>query len=230
MTRRWTRPCPGASPNVRAVLVRRAADFAAAEDAVQDALVETVRRWPDGPPRGPKGWLVTVAWREFLDQAGDVVTVLRVLHLDVNEGRAPDRQPRRPAQPRGRLGGADGPRAALAALAELGPARPRHTAAAACLHERGGEPATAARLYAEAVHQASSLAERDCLPRQAARLNTHRDRRQPTLTAFRTGTWQTWPSGAGPPARAAHPPPAADRPTVSARVRPPSPRCPTNYR
>jgi predicted RNA polymerase sigma factor len=23
--------------------------------------------WPDGPPRDPKGWLVTVAWRRFLD-------------------------------------------------------------------------------------------------------------------------------------------------------------------
>ena len=49
------------------VLVRRGADFAAAEDAVQDALVEAVRTWPDDPPRDPKGWLVTVAWRRFLD-------------------------------------------------------------------------------------------------------------------------------------------------------------------
>src|SRR5438067_12778401 len=51
------------------VLVRRGADFAAAEDAVEDALVEAVRVWPDGPPRDPKGWLVTVAWRKFLDAA-----------------------------------------------------------------------------------------------------------------------------------------------------------------
>jgi len=49
------------------VLVRRGADFASAEDAVQDALVEAVQRWPDDPPRDPKGWLVTVAWRKFLD-------------------------------------------------------------------------------------------------------------------------------------------------------------------
>ncbi|WP_460064088.1 RNA polymerase sigma factor [Streptomyces sp. YKOK-I1] len=55
------------TPNVLAVLVRRGADFAAAEDAVQDALVEAVRVWPDDPPRDPKGWLVTVAWRRFLD-------------------------------------------------------------------------------------------------------------------------------------------------------------------
>ena len=55
------------TPSVLGILVRRGADFAAAEDAVQDALVEAVRVWPDDPPRDPKGWLVTVAWRRFLD-------------------------------------------------------------------------------------------------------------------------------------------------------------------
>jgi RNA polymerase sigma factor (sigma-70 family) len=53
---------------VLGVLVRRGADFAAAEDAVQEALVEAVRRWPDGPPDDPKAWLVTVAWRKLLDE------------------------------------------------------------------------------------------------------------------------------------------------------------------
>jgi RNA polymerase sigma factor (sigma-70 family) len=56
-------------PAAIGVIVRRGADFAAAEDAVQDALVEAVRVWPDDPPRDPKGWLVTVAWRKFLDAA-----------------------------------------------------------------------------------------------------------------------------------------------------------------
>ncbi|MFF2653770.1 RNA polymerase sigma factor [Streptomyces sp. NPDC058045] len=54
-------------PAVIGVLVRRGADFAAAEDAVQDALLEAVRRWPDEPPKDPKGWLITVAWRRHLD-------------------------------------------------------------------------------------------------------------------------------------------------------------------
>jgi RNA polymerase sigma factor (sigma-70 family) len=54
-------------PSVIAVLVRRGADFAAAEDAVQEALVEAVRSWDNDPPREPKGWLVTVAWRKYLD-------------------------------------------------------------------------------------------------------------------------------------------------------------------
>ncbi|MFJ7247990.1 RNA polymerase sigma factor [Kitasatospora sp. NPDC098652] len=57
----------GLTPGVLAVLVRRGADFAAAEDAVQEALVEAVRGWASDPPRDPKGWLVTVAWRKFLD-------------------------------------------------------------------------------------------------------------------------------------------------------------------
>lgn len=55
------------TPSVLGILVRRGADFAAAEDAVQDALVEAVRTWPDDPPRDPKGWLVSRAWRRFLD-------------------------------------------------------------------------------------------------------------------------------------------------------------------
>ncbi|WP_370409347.1 RNA polymerase sigma factor [Streptomyces fradiae] len=368
------------TPGVLTVLVRRGADFAAAEDAVQDALVEAVRVWPAEPPRDPKGWLVTVAWRKFLDatradaarrrreervevepepgpaaqaddtlrlyflcahpslspssavaltlravgglttrqiaaaylvpeatmaqrisrakrtvsdvrfdRPGDVGTVLRVLYLVFNEGYSGDvdlaaeairltrqlaaaidhpevagllalmllhharrasrtgpdgglvplaEQDRRrwdttliaegveilqAALARDRLGEfqaqaaiaalhadaptagetdwvqivewydelarfndspvvrlnravavgeADGPRAGLAALADLDSALPRYAAAAAYLHERAGDLTTAARLYADAAHQAPNLAERDYLTRQAARLNT----------------------------------------------------------
>ncbi|MCM2415595.1 RNA polymerase sigma factor [Streptomyces sp. RKAG290] len=372
------------TPGVLAVLVRRGADFAAAEDAVQDALVEALRVWPDDPPRDAKGWLITVAWRKFLDamrsdaarrrredlvdeelppgpgqppavddtlqlyflcahpsltpasavaltlravggltthqiaqaylvpeptmaqrisrakrtvsgvrfdQPGDVATVLRVLYLVFNEGYSGDvdlaaeairltrqlaaavdhpeaagllalmllhhaRRAARTAsdgslvplaeQDRGRwdtgsiaegvgilqaalardrlgefqaqaaiaalhadaptaeetdwvqivewydelvrltdspvvrlnravaVGEADGPRAGLAALAALDVSLPRHAAVAAHLHERDGNLAAAARLYAEAAHKAPNLAERDHLTRQAARLNTRR--------------------------------------------------------
>ncbi|MEW1686910.1 RNA polymerase sigma factor [Streptomyces sp. NPDC091265] len=372
------------TPGVLAVLVRRGADFAAAEDAVQDALVEALRVWPDDPPRDAKGWLITVAWRKFLDavrsdaarrrredlvdeelppgpgqppavddtlqlyflcahpsltpasavaltlravgglttrqiaqaylvpeptmaqrisrakrtvsgvrfdQPGDVATVLRVLYLVFNEGYSGDvdlaaeairltrqlaaavdhpeaagllalmllhhaRRAARTAsdgslvplaeQDRGRwdtgaiaegvgilqaslardrlgefqaqaaiaalhadaptaeetdwvqivewydelvrltdspvvrlnravaVGEADGPRAGLAALAALDVSLPRHAAVAAHLHERDGNLAAAARLYAEAAHKAPNLAERDHLTRQAARLNTPR--------------------------------------------------------
>lgn len=390
------------TPSVLGILVRRGADFAAAEDAVQDALVEAVRVWPAGPSpsssssggliRDPKGWLVTVAWRRFLDatradtarrlredrvdgepaagpapavddtlqlyflcahpsltpssavaltlravgglttrqiaqaylvpeatmaqrisrakrtvtgvpldRPGDVATVLRVLYLVFNEGYSGDvdlaaeairltrrlsaaidhpevagllalmllHHARRAAritpdgslvplaeQDRGRwdtgsiaegveilqaalardrlgefqaqaaiaalhadaptaeetdwvqivewydelarltdspvvrlnravaVGEADGPRAGLAALAAVhdsspgsrlrsgkGPPIPRHDAVAAYLHERDGDLATAARLYAEAARKAPNLAEREHLTRQAARLN-----------------------------------------------------------
>jgi len=367
------------TPIVIGTLVRRGAGFASAEDAVQEALVEAVRVWPDDPPRDAKGWLVTAAWRKFLDaaradsarglrevcvesepisepgevvddtlqlyflcahpsltpasavaltlravgglttrqiaqaylvpettmaqrisrakrtisdvrfnQSGNVATVLRVLYLVFNEGYSGDldlaaeairltrqlaaridheevagllalmllHHARRPArtgsdgrlvplaeQDRGlwdtrlisegveilqtalardrlgefqaqaaiaalhadaqkveetdwvqivewydelvrltdspvarlnravAVGEALGPRAGLAALAELDPTLPRYTAVAAYLHEREGDPVTAARLYAEAARSAPSLPERDHLTRQAARLN-----------------------------------------------------------
>jgi RNA polymerase sigma factor (sigma-70 family) len=54
-------------PEVIGVLVRRGADFAAAEDAVQEALVKALQTWPADPPRDAEGWLVTVSWRRYLD-------------------------------------------------------------------------------------------------------------------------------------------------------------------
>jgi RNA polymerase sigma factor (sigma-70 family) len=370
-------------PAVIGVLVRRGADFATAEDAVQEALVEAVRTWPADPPRDPKAWLVTVAWRRFLDlvrsesarqrrevavdlepepgpsedaddtlgvfflcahpaltpasavaltlravaglttkqvaeaylvpeatmaqrisrakrtvsglafdRPGDLATVRRVLYLVFNEGYTGDvdlaaeairlarqlatlasprgedpetdgllalmllHHARRPArtradgtlvpladqdrslwdttlvaegvaglqaalarQARGEfqiqaaiaalhadartaeetdwvqvvqwydelleltgspvvrlnravaVGEADGARAGLAALADVDPGLPRHRAAAAYLHEKDGDLATAAELYAEAAGLATNLAERTHLTKQAARLN-----------------------------------------------------------
>ncbi len=366
-------------PAVLGVLVRRGADFATAEDAVQEALLAAVQSWPDVPPRDPKGWLVTVAWRKFLDlaraeaarrgreervlaepppgvvvdaddtlalyllcahpalspasavaltlravgglttrqiaaaylvpeatmaqrisrakravgsarfdQAGDLQTVLTTLYLVFNEGYTGDvdlaaeairltrqlaslseepevagllalmllHHARREARtdPAGRLvplaeqdrtlwradliaegidllqgaldrdrlgpyqaqaaiaalhadaqsaaetdwvqivgwydellaltgspvvalnravaiGEADGAPAGLAALASVDPVIPRHAAVAAYLHEKAGDLATAAGLYADAARHAANLAERDHLTRQAARLN-----------------------------------------------------------
>ena len=70
------------------------------------------------------------------------------------------------------LGQAEGPRAGLASLAELDTSLPRHAAVAAHLHEADGDTALAARRYAEAARTAASIAERDHLLRQAARLNS----------------------------------------------------------
>jgi RNA polymerase sigma factor (sigma-70 family) len=54
-------------PQVLGALVRRGTDFAAAEDAVQEALLEAHLRWPDSPPEDPKAWLLTVARRKLID-------------------------------------------------------------------------------------------------------------------------------------------------------------------
>ena len=55
------------TPAVIGVLVHRGVDFTTAEDAVQEALLQAMLTWPDQQPNDPKGWLVTVAWRKFLD-------------------------------------------------------------------------------------------------------------------------------------------------------------------
>ncbi len=56
-------------PTVIGVLVRRGADFASAEDAVQEALIRALDTWPADPPRDPRAWLTAAAWRKFLDSA-----------------------------------------------------------------------------------------------------------------------------------------------------------------
>jgi RNA polymerase sigma factor (sigma-70 family) len=55
------------APKVLAGLLRRREDFAAAEDALQDAVVEALRVWPEHPPRDPQAWLAAVAMRRLVD-------------------------------------------------------------------------------------------------------------------------------------------------------------------
>jgi len=54
-------------PRVLAGLVRRGEDFDAAEDALQEALLEALRVWPEHPPRDAHAWLSTVATRRLVD-------------------------------------------------------------------------------------------------------------------------------------------------------------------
>src|SRR3954453_7410478 len=54
-------------PRVLAGLVRRGEDFDSAEDALQEALLEALRVWPEHPPRDPQAWLATVATRRLVD-------------------------------------------------------------------------------------------------------------------------------------------------------------------
>jgi RNA polymerase sigma-70 factor (ECF subfamily) len=52
-----------------AVLVRRFGDIDLAEEAVQDAFAEAVRRWPaQGLPPSPQGWIITTARNRAIDR------------------------------------------------------------------------------------------------------------------------------------------------------------------
>jgi RNA polymerase sigma factor (sigma-70 family) len=57
------------APQVLGAVVRRFRDFAAAEDAVQEAMLAAFTQWPQqGIPENPRGWLIQVASRRLTDQ------------------------------------------------------------------------------------------------------------------------------------------------------------------
>jgi len=77
-------------PAVIGVLVRRGADFDAAEDAVQDALVQALGTWSVDPPRDPLAWLIAVAWRKFLDRdRSDRSRRMREVAIDAEPASGP---------------------------------------------------------------------------------------------------------------------------------------------
>jgi RNA polymerase sigma factor (sigma-70 family) len=56
------------TPQVVGAVARRFRDFAAAEDAVQEALLAAFTQWPlEGVPANPRGWLFRVASRRMVD-------------------------------------------------------------------------------------------------------------------------------------------------------------------
>jgi RNA polymerase sigma factor (sigma-70 family) len=56
------------TPQVLGMVVRRFRDFAAAEDAVQEASLAAAMRWPrEGLPDNPRAWLTQVAFRRMTD-------------------------------------------------------------------------------------------------------------------------------------------------------------------
>jgi RNA polymerase sigma factor (sigma-70 family) len=56
------------APQVLGIVVRRFRDFAAAEDAVQEASLAAATQWPrDGLPKNPRAWLTQVASRRMSD-------------------------------------------------------------------------------------------------------------------------------------------------------------------
>lgn len=63
---------------VLAALISQLGDFALAEDALQDALVNALERWEeDGVPRNPGAWLLTVAKRRAIDRIRRAATLER---------------------------------------------------------------------------------------------------------------------------------------------------------
>jgi RNA polymerase sigma-70 factor (ECF subfamily) len=78
---------------VLAALIGQFGDFTLAEDALQDALVEALTRWPtEGVPRNPGAWLMTVARRRAIDRVRRVATQDRnvALLLPDSEEEEPD--------------------------------------------------------------------------------------------------------------------------------------------
>jgi len=56
------------APQVLSAVARRHEDFAAAEDAVQEALFAAAQQWPaEGIPANPRGWLYHVTTRRLTD-------------------------------------------------------------------------------------------------------------------------------------------------------------------
>lgn len=57
------------APQVLGAVTRRFRDFAASEDAVQEALIAAALQWPrDGLPEQPRAWLIRIASRRITDQ------------------------------------------------------------------------------------------------------------------------------------------------------------------
>lgn len=63
------------TPQVLGAVVRRYGNFAASEDAVQEALIAAATQWPrEGVPDNPRGWLIRAASRRMIDQVRADVT------------------------------------------------------------------------------------------------------------------------------------------------------------
>jgi RNA polymerase sigma factor (sigma-70 family) len=57
------------TPRALAAVVRRFGDFSGSEDAVQEAMIDAARQWPNqGIPESPTGWLIAVASRRMTDR------------------------------------------------------------------------------------------------------------------------------------------------------------------
>jgi RNA polymerase sigma factor (sigma-70 family) len=85
----------GLTPQVLGAVVRRFRDFAAAEDAVQEALLAAATQWPDhGLPDNPRAWLTQVAFRRMTDQIrSESARRRREGEMALEASRAPEATP-----------------------------------------------------------------------------------------------------------------------------------------
>ncbi len=91
------------APQVLGTMIRRFRDFAASEDAVQEALIAAATQWPsEGLPDNPRGWLIHVAARRMTDHVRselarkrreEVVVSLVPPEMQIALPAAPDEQP-----------------------------------------------------------------------------------------------------------------------------------------
>ncbi len=82
------RICREQSGRLRAGLIRVLGDFDLAEDALQEAFLRAIARWPtEGVPDNPRSWLTTVARRHAIDRIRRRRPGIRI---DVNTLATPD--------------------------------------------------------------------------------------------------------------------------------------------
>ncbi|MEN0067187.1 MAG: DUF6596 domain-containing protein [Myxococcota bacterium] len=85
-----------ATGRLTALLARRSGDLALAEDALSQALIAALERWPeDGVPKDPEAWLYTVARRKLVGvwrhadvrrRKADAIRHLQTLTTDAESG------------------------------------------------------------------------------------------------------------------------------------------------
>src|SRR5207302_10627471 len=63
---------------ILAALIGTVRDFELVEDALQDALLVALERWPvEGPPRNPSAWITTTARHKAIDRLRRTNTLAR---------------------------------------------------------------------------------------------------------------------------------------------------------
>lgn len=129
--------------------------FDLAEDSVQDAFVEAVRRWPTaGVPEDPRAWLLRAAHRKALDRLKRDGTAARKAHLLATEPVAMELEPAR-----------DLPDEIAVLLLACHPSLPRESQVALALRTLGGlstqEAARALLISDAAAAQRIVRAKRD---------------------------------------------------------------------